>query len=262
MLHAEKLSELKDHLKELEADLGESLAVKTRKESKYTTTGESLSTTIARTEQLRKILTDQRAKRDGYAALLSKELVAIEALETTSGQDVVGKENIEEAILWYYKVLGFRSLGGEGVKFIFNKIDASNLDEEYSFTIRLDNDKYYLLHCDPYMEEINELVNDLNRTNDLFKFVRIMREKFQTTALNGTHPTASAFCPVSSSVTISSPPPTSVDTRSEKSVDQYLDIQAKDKCDLPKKLRSQHPALSPHGAPVRRSPRLMTKRFP
>ncbi|OAY69327.1 hypothetical protein ACMD2_22847 [Ananas comosus] len=187
----EKLSELKDHLKELEADLGESLAVKTRKESKYTTTGESLSTTIARTEQLRKILTDQRAKRDGYAALLSKELVAIEALETTSGQDVVGKENIEEAILWYYKVLGFRSLGGEG-----------------------------------------------------------------------THPTASAFCPVSSSVTISSPPPTSVDTRSEKSVDQYLDIQAKDKCDLPKKLRSQHPALSPHGAPVRRSPRLMTKRFP
>lgn len=49
--------------------------MKTRKESKYTTTGESLSTTIARTEQLRKILTDQRAKRDGYAALLSKELV-------------------------------------------------------------------------------------------------------------------------------------------------------------------------------------------
>lgn len=41
------------------------------------------------------------------------------------------------------------------------------------------------MNCDPRLEGIDELIKELNRTNDLFKFVRIMREKFQAAASNG-----------------------------------------------------------------------------
>ncbi|XP_072959412.1 kinetochore protein SPC25 homolog [Typha angustifolia] len=259
LANREKLGRLKDQLKELESELGETLAVKTCKVSKYTAISEYLSNIIARGEQLKKIVADQRRKRDEYASVISKQIGAVEALEEKSNQDAMGREDIEEAIMWYYKVLGFRAVGGEGVKFIFNKIDSKDAEKEYSFTIRLDDDKYNLLHCDPYIEDINELIKDLNKTNDLFKFVRIMREKFQAATLNGLL-MPSSVCPDSSSVTISSPPPTSVDSRSEKSIDQSRPyIQAKDQHDHPKKALPARMALSPHS--VRRSPRLMVKRF-
>lgn len=41
------------------------------------------------------------------------------------------------------------------------------------------------MSCDLHVEDIDNLIKDLNKYNDLFKFVRIMREKFQTAALNG-----------------------------------------------------------------------------
>ena len=42
-----------------------------------------------------------------------------------------------------------------------------------------------MLDCDPHLNGIKELINELNRTNGLFKFVRIMREKFQEAAALG-----------------------------------------------------------------------------
>lgn len=43
-----------------------------------------------------------------------------------------------------------------------------------------------VLQCVPSVEGSKELVNDLNCNNDLFKFVRIMREKFQAATICGT----------------------------------------------------------------------------
>ena len=45
-----------------------------------------------------------------------------------------------------------------------------------------------VINCNPYVEDINGLIKELNKTNDLFKFVRIMRAKFQAAALNGRDP--------------------------------------------------------------------------
>lgn len=42
-----------------------------------------------------------------------------------------------------------------------------------------------MLDCNPHLNDIKELVNELNRTNGLFKFVRSMRQKFQETAAQG-----------------------------------------------------------------------------
>ncbi|WOL04736.1 kinetochore protein spc25 isoform X1 [Canna indica] len=181
----EKLGKLKDDLKELEDDLAEALSVKIGKESKSATLAEALSTTTTRAEQLKKKVLDLRRKRDEYAAFISEQLVALEDLEEKSSQDIIERKKTEEAIEWYSRILGFRVECVQGVKFIFNKIDPKNPDDEYSFSIRLENDAYKLLDCNPYLEGVLELLQDLNKSNNLFKFARIMREKFQYATLKG-----------------------------------------------------------------------------
>ena len=43
-----------------------------------------------------------------------------------------------------------------------------------------------MLDCDPHLNDTKELIYELNKTNGLFKFVRIMREKFQEATTQGT----------------------------------------------------------------------------
>lgn len=43
-----------------------------------------------------------------------------------------------------------------------------------------------MLKCDPHLSGTKELVDELNKSNGLFKFVRTMREKFQQAAAQGT----------------------------------------------------------------------------
>lgn len=92
-------------------------------------------------------------------------LPALKALEEKCNQDMLRRKKMEEAIEWYSKVLGFRAKCGEGktwtlltffcldslnnafcnegmVKFIFNKVDKKNPENDYSFSIRLENDVY------------------------------------------------------------------------------------------------------------------------
>ncbi|KAF6170545.1 hypothetical protein GIB67_031953, partial [Kingdonia uniflora] len=45
-----------------------------------------------------------------------------------------------------------------------------------------------VLDCDPYLGDMKEFIQELNQTNGLFKFVRIMREKFQATTIKGAIP--------------------------------------------------------------------------
>ena len=42
-----------------------------------------------------------------------------------------------------------------------------------------------VLDCDPEVNDTKELINELNQSNGLFKFVRTMREKFQEAATCG-----------------------------------------------------------------------------
>ncbi|XXG84069.1 hypothetical protein AAC387_Pa10g1669 [Persea americana] len=198
----EKLVKAKNHLRELEDDLVKALAVKTRKEAKRIAIAESLSITKARIEELKKTLKDQHTRRDEYKAIISQPLVALAALEEKSNTNINHLKDLEEAISWYNEALGFRIEGGHGVKFIFNKIDILNPSKEYSFTIRHENDTYTLLDCDPYLEDSKELMRELNKTNGLFRFVRIMREKFCVAASGSLQPNSP---PDTSTLTLSAP---------------------------------------------------------
>ncbi|MBA0558617.1 hypothetical protein Golob_015629 [Gossypium lobatum] len=84
-------------------------------------------------------------------------------------------------------------------------MSIENPKQEYSLTIRHANDAYSLLDCDPPLNGIGELINELNRTNGLFKFVRIMREKFQEAAALGLQPQSTSFRQGSSAISMSCP---------------------------------------------------------
>ncbi|KAM3355371.1 hypothetical protein ACQJBY_025881 [Aegilops geniculata] len=178
---AEKLNALKDQLRGLEAGLAEALSTQLKKESECKHTSESISNATATNEQLRGLLLDQRARRDEFANVIAHQIEAVEALE--ANVDAMGKKNLDEAITWYNKFLGFRVVAGEGVKFVFNKVDMHSPDDEYSFCIKVNKDEYSLIQCTPLLKDTEELVKDLNCTNDLFKFVRIMRARFQAAAM-------------------------------------------------------------------------------
>ncbi|KAI5569301.1 hypothetical protein POPTR_012G088000v4 [Populus trichocarpa] len=114
-----------------------------------------------------------------------KVLAALATSEEIEHQDIDHKRDIQEAMLWYNRVLGFKIEGGQGVKFTLNNINLKNQDEECSFTIRHENDMYTLLGCDPQLNDTKQLIHELNKTNGLFKFVRKMREKFEESASLG-----------------------------------------------------------------------------
>uniref|UniRef100_A0A453GWR4 Kinetochore protein SPC25 n=2 Tax=Aegilops tauschii subsp. strangulata TaxID=200361 RepID=A0A453GWR4_AEGTS len=91
------------------------------------------------------------------------------------------------------------------------------------------------------LKDTEELVKDLNRTNDLFKFVRTMRARFQAAGINDT-----------SSTPISSPPAVSVDTTSEGTTNQSRTRSRSKNKDLHAK-RGASPLTSVSS--TRRSPR-------
>ncbi|KAJ6294108.1 hypothetical protein OIU76_022231 [Salix suchowensis] len=159
-----ELGRLKSSLTEADAEFVKVLAVKTQKEAK----------------QLFK-----RARRDEYTAIMSQQSLALATSKETEHQDIDHKREIQEAMLWYNMVLGFKIEGGRGVKFTFNNINLKNPYEEYSFAIRYENDMYTLLACDPQVNDTKQLIHELNKTNGLFKFVRKLREKFQEAAPHG-----------------------------------------------------------------------------
>ncbi|KAK9113682.1 hypothetical protein Syun_020479 [Stephania yunnanensis] len=200
-----KLGQLKAQLRGSEDDLVKALAVKTRKEAKRMALADSISATKARIEELNKTLHDQRERKDEYASILSRQLLALETLEGKANEGNEDKEEFMKAISWYNEVLGFRIEGGHGVKFIFNKINLKDPEEEYSFTVRHANDTYSLLDCNPSLADTKALMQEMNQTNGLFKFVRIMREKFQAVATTGASSQQTSVCEDLCTVSISAP---------------------------------------------------------
>ncbi|PWA75004.1 Kinetochore-Ndc80 complex, subunit Spc25 [Artemisia annua] len=178
----EKIGRMKLELRGAEEDLVKTLSVKTRKEAKKMAIADSISATKARTEELKKIVADQRTRKDEYAEIISYQSEVLKECEEKHKQDAECREEIEEAILWYNRVLGFRIERGRGIKFIFTNIHPKNLNEEYFFTIRLEKDIYSLLDCHPQVSEAKKMIEELNITNGLYSFVRSMRAKFQEVA--------------------------------------------------------------------------------
>uniref|UniRef100_A0A452XMD1 Kinetochore protein SPC25 n=1 Tax=Aegilops tauschii subsp. strangulata TaxID=200361 RepID=A0A452XMD1_AEGTS len=180
-----------------------------------------------------------------------------EAFEAKNEEDVTLMKDMEKAICWYQKRLGFQPVvEGEGVKFIFDKVDLQSPEKEFSFSLKFDSDRYTLLQCSPPVEDSEELMKDLNLTNDLVKFVRIIRQRFQAAALNGDLPVSPTVCSDASAIPISSPVIKSVDSRSKNDRDRSNSQSKNRKPALPAKRKASAVSAASPGS-VRRSPRFV-----
>ncbi|CAN6326420.1 unnamed protein product [Urochloa humidicola] len=208
----EQLKGLKEQLRDFQSQLTETLSVQLCKESKSKLSTESISDAIAMIEQLSISVSDLKDKRDKRTVLISDQLQALGPLEAKSNEDAALLEKIEEAVSWYEKFLGLQTVGQEeGVKFVFNKIDQQSPEKECSFCINFDKDKYNLLKCDPHIKDVEELLKDLNLSDHVTKFLRIIREKFQSSTMNGTLPISPVVGPDDSAAAVPSPMVASVD---------------------------------------------------
>ncbi|VYS59723.1 unnamed protein product [Arabidopsis thaliana] len=179
-----ELMNLKADLREAEDELVKVLAVKTRKEARQMGIRDSISATQSRIEVLRRNLQLQKSKKDDSVRIISQQLQALSTSKDNAGKVTEDKADIHEAISWYNHALGFHVEAGHGVKFTFTNIDAKRPTREFSFTVHYGNDIYTLLDSDLQLDYINEMVQELNKTNDLFRFVRLMREQFLKSTLS------------------------------------------------------------------------------
>ncbi|RDX60439.1 hypothetical protein CR513_61420, partial [Mucuna pruriens] len=150
-----QLDEVKAKLREAEDDLVKALAAKTRKEAKRMALMDAIASAKARVEDLNTSIQEQRTKKQEYAAFISQQSLALAACEEKLNESTEQKDETQEAISWYNRVLGIHVKGGR------------------------------VLSCEPSLSDTKKLTHELNKTNDLFKFVRVMRKKFQEAMAQG-----------------------------------------------------------------------------
>lgn len=255
-----QLDEVKDKLKEVEDELVKVLAEKTRKEAKRMALLDAIASAKARVGNLNSSIQEVRTRKQEYNSFLSQQSLSSEG---RLNEGIEHTDETQEAISWYNRVLGFHVKGGRGVKFTFKNINLMNPNEEYSFTVFHDKNTYTLLRCEPSFDGIEELVHELNKTDGLFKFVRVMRKKFQEALTQGSL-VLTTVNPGESAFISSSAPGTSVRSDSTTMENEHEVERSGSSAQLKKKQvrrRKSLAPLSPDSAlSVRQSPRLKTRR--
>ncbi|XP_010515135.1 PREDICTED: kinetochore protein spc25-like isoform X1 [Camelina sativa] len=252
-----ELASMKADLRQAEDEHVKVLAVKTRKEARQMGIRDSISASQSRIEVLRRTLQLQKSKKEECARMISQKMQAL----STSKDNSEDKTDISGAISWYNQALGFHVEAGHGVKFTFTNIDAKRPTREFSFTVHYGNEIYtreYILDCDLQLDEIKGMVQELNKTNDFFRFVRLMRETFQKSTLSEV-PTHSEHLQQETSVISASAPAISFSTDTNISTPENR--RSKVQVNRRQKRASDSPLLSPVStSATRRSSRLKGKK--
>ncbi|KAL9661786.1 hypothetical protein QQ045_026614 [Rhodiola kirilowii] len=262
---AAELGKLKAKLREEEDALVKAIAEKTRKEARKLMLTDSVSSSRVRGDELDRILQDHRARKDKCSAVIVQQCRDLLVEEEKRSENSEAGQ-IQEAISWYNRALGFRIDCGHGIKFTFTNIHPKNSNQEFSFTIHHSNDTYTVLQCEPHLNGIEPLVQDLNKTNGLFKFVRTLRELFLEAVVSGVVP-QHVSSPQEASVISNPVSLMSSDTKSESQTEESdLVLKIGDVKRVSKKLHrrgGEETILSPGSASLpRRSPRLMHSHGP
>ncbi|KAK1407225.1 hypothetical protein QVD17_38839 [Tagetes erecta] len=263
VLNEGKIGMLKAQLRAFEDELVKAISVKTRKEAQKMAISDSISAAKARIEELKKIVVDQRTRKEEYAEIISHQSEALKECEEKYKQDAERREEIVEAISWYNKALGFRIERGRGIKFIFTNINLKKPNEEYFFTIRLENDSYSLLECHPHVTEAKKLIQELNITNGLYKFVRIMRTKFQEASAGGTLPEIASHPQETTIISMSAPiSPVSTNSGNGSSAQKNHSRQADRVARKARHVQGVQSSIQSPGSAssLRRSPRIKDKK--
>eukprot|EP00250_Pteridium_aquilinum_P022732 c2562_g1_i1 orf=87-758(+) len=172
----ENIEALKERLKDLHLEK----RACDDKQVQRSTLHESVILLKSRTQDLENGIAELSDVRQHQDQLISSELAEIER-----GLEEKRRKNdlMLEGLHWYERNLGFRvkPTKNNGLWIILTKVVPTDLDREFSFSIRHDKQRnvYTLLECNPDVASSKDLVNELNRTNDFKMFIINMRKMFQ-----------------------------------------------------------------------------------
>ena len=96
--------------------------------------------------------------------------------------DIVEEKRVKlsaELAKWK-RILGLELVNSShgGIIFVFTNIDRENPDKKFSCEVGLENMLYKVANCLPMVANIENMVDLLNKTNDLSGFVVNLRKKF------------------------------------------------------------------------------------
>eukprot|EP00794_Sanderia_malayensis_P003168 gene3168-3638_t len=122
---------------------------------------------------------DKEKKLKDLSNKIDSESTDVNALEKVTAAK---KEKIAKAINFFKQRLGlhFQNIKGEEqIKVILTNIDVCDSDKQFSFNTKVIESRYQITGCDPCITELDELVQELNMTNNFSKFVIKMRHAFK-----------------------------------------------------------------------------------
>ena len=127
---------------------------------------------------LPKRLHEIREREDQIRAEVQRLEAEVEASVDKNEQD---NSDLTQGVIAFKNRLGldFQRIGENQLRLNMTNIDRKNPDRVFSFAVHIDpNDMYQVISCEPPLANIEELVNQVNQTNDFSKFVRQTRKAF------------------------------------------------------------------------------------
>ncbi|XP_076327469.1 kinetochore protein Spc25-like isoform X2 [Tachypleus tridentatus] len=110
---------------------------------------------------------------------LEKKKTGIEAKEKSSQEEAV---ECQKALSYFQQrlALKIKRSRDDWLTFIFTSIDPNDVERKFSFALKVNEGNLFEVPgCDPPIPGLSELVEDLNRHNNLLAFVYVIRQRFK-----------------------------------------------------------------------------------
>ncbi|PIK41047.1 putative kinetochore protein Spc25 [Apostichopus japonicus] len=113
--------------------------------------------------------------------LLTCECFTSTVLETQQKATRLRLSELTKAEEFFKQRMGlrFKKLDSENLQFVFTNIDPKDHERVYYFTIKVIGKEYHVTDCCPQVEAMEELVQKLNKSNNLMEFAVTVRQKFK-----------------------------------------------------------------------------------
>ena len=147
---------------------------------------EQTSVLYEEVQKIQKLLEDTMQSSANIAEASRKKTLELDSLKASNNDkgDIVEGKKIElsEELLKWKTTLGLELVNSShgGIIFVFTNIDREYPDKKFNCEVGLSDKVYKVNNCSPVLEDIDAMVEYLNKSNDLSGFVVTLRKRFLT----------------------------------------------------------------------------------
>eukprot|EP00696_Hemimastix_kukwesjijk_P012727 gnl/Hemi2/2600_TR926_c0_g1_i1.p1 gnl/Hemi2/2600_TR926_c0_g1~~gnl/Hemi2/2600_TR926_c0_g1_i1.p1 ORF type:complete len:247 (-),score=91.87 gnl/Hemi2/2600_TR926_c0_g1_i1:198-938(-) len=139
---------------------------------------------IATLKSTQSALGVEKDRLNGAIANVRKEVDECrEAVTTGETKKRYKTHEMSQAVNLYKERLGLelKRTGDGKLSFVFTKVDRSNPSREFLITVLISNDRYEVVSCTPTVPGLDDLLAELNATNNFAGFIHRVRAAFKST---------------------------------------------------------------------------------